>query len=1001
MLEGALGLGQVEHPADDRGQSGWHLGDYELLDEVARGGMGIVYRARQVSLNRIVAVKLILIGRLADKGAIRRFQGEAASAAKLRHPNIVAIHEIGEEGGQHFFSMDYVEGQNLADVIRQQPISMRQAASFLKAIAEAIHYAHEQGLIHRDLKPSNILIDGAFEPRITDFGLARDLKADSDLTLTGQVLGSPNYISPEQASGKTAVSVASDVYSLGAILYHLLSGRPPFAAETLTDTLQQVATKEAVSPRLLNPSVPKDLETICLKCLEKEPAKRYATAAALAQDLGRFLDDAPIAARPVTRAERAWRWCRRKPVIAGLTAAVTLSIVLGFVGIVWQWRRAEQHAAESRRNLYAADMMLAQAALEAGNTGRAHELLQRYLPRRGEEDLRGWEWRYAWDQCRSTDLFTLEGHTLTVGALALATNGTILASGGFDGSIILWDLQTKKPIRTLPEPKGIYGLAFSKDEKELIVGTAAGEVSFWNCETWQKVTPLTNLTFIRSLTISPDGKLLAVFGLRILTLWNLADRREIKRFPLRGTSELIHGGIAFSPDSSVLAYSKGDGAIVLWNIPKATTIDELKGHQRYVSALAFSPDGSTLVSGSRDRTVRVWDPASGSELHRITNFASFVGGLAFSPDGGVLAVVGAAQGVKLFETRSWEEINTFNGHLDVVGVVVFAPNGKTILTASKDLTIKCWPVAANNEPRARRLPADVNSAALLPGAEGLYLSHTNQTVSFWRTDPVREIGRYSFQEARGFSAGMFSPDGKLWVAATTNGVVQIFDHAKERFIADLPLAVTTALGPKFAFSADGSMLAGRGKDYTCRVWRVVANADATPVVSEVAAFEMSKRRVWCLRLSPTGRLLAIGYDSGLAEIWNITTRQKLASLVGDKWSLSDIAITRDESTVVTASGSGKVRIWNLKSAREVGGSLSGQLASMQSVAFSQDESRLAGAGGDGTVRIWDMRSRQEVATLKLHNERIDRVAFRGDDSLVALAADGFGDARVFVLRAPK
>src|SRR5262245_54759970 len=285
-LEGALLLGSPDSPkmADRVESAKGRFGDFELLDEIARGGMGVVYRARQVSLNRIVAVKLILFGQLSDDTALRRFRAEANAAAKLHHPNIVGIHEVGEQGGQHFFSMDYVGGKNLADFMREQPISARHAARLLKTIAEAIHYAHGQGIIHRDLKPSNILIDGAFEPRITDFGLAKDLSLDSDLTLTGQVLGSPHYIAPEQCGSltpslshsmgevarragegseenvstenaksqivnrKSQISASSDIYSLGAILYHLLTGRPPFAAETLTQTLLQVANNEPIAP---------------------------------------------------------------------------------------------------------------------------------------------------------------------------------------------------------------------------------------------------------------------------------------------------------------------------------------------------------------------------------------------------------------------------------------------------------------------------------------------------------------------------------------------------------------------------------------------------------------------------------------------------------------------------------------------------------------------------------------------------------------------------------
>src|SRR3989454_3548835 len=331
------------------------FGDYELLEEIARGGMGIVYRARHVSLDRIVAVKMLLFGPLASAEFVKRFRAEASAAASLQHPNIVAIHEVGVHQGQQYFAMDYVDGQSLAKLLANGPLVARNAASYLKTIAEAIHYAHERGLLHRDLKPSNVLIDASDQPRVTDFGLARRLDGDSELTVTGQVLGSPNYMPPEQARGKRGkVSRRSDVYSLGAMLYHLLTGRPPFVGEAITDTLEQVLNAEPVSPRLLHPSLPRDLETICLKCLEKEPDKRYATAQALADELGRFLNHEPVHALPVSRAERIWRWCRRKPALAtALAVALLLLLVLLTGGPVLTYRVNRARKAEAIERLRA------------------------------------------------------------------------------------------------------------------------------------------------------------------------------------------------------------------------------------------------------------------------------------------------------------------------------------------------------------------------------------------------------------------------------------------------------------------------------------------------------------------------------------------------------------------------------------------------------------------------------------------------------------------------
>lgn len=321
-----------------------YFGDYELIHEIARGGMGVVYAARQVSLNRIVAVKMILSGALASEKDVQRFRAEAEAAANLRHPNIVTIHEIGQHKGQHYFSMEYIDGQNLAEVGRGQPMSARGAAECVKTLAEAVDYAHLQGTLHRDLKPSNVLLDEHGQPHITDFGLAKRLREDASLTATGQVLGTPSFIPPELAAGRhESVGPHTDLYALGAILYFLLTGRAPFAGQNLEETLTQVLNKEPVPPRTINPAVPRDLETICLKCLEKDWQRRYPKASELARDLDRFLLGEPVHARPAGQMEKLWRWACRHSVVAtlatGLMVALVALIAL-FIALVWRARPA-------------------------------------------------------------------------------------------------------------------------------------------------------------------------------------------------------------------------------------------------------------------------------------------------------------------------------------------------------------------------------------------------------------------------------------------------------------------------------------------------------------------------------------------------------------------------------------------------------------------------------------------------------------------------------------
>jgi len=372
------------------------FGDYEIIEETARGGMGVVYKARQLSLNRVVAVKMILSGALAGDSERRRFRTEAETAARLQHPNIVAIHEVGEHEGHPFFSMDFVEGQSLAEIARHQPLPATRAARYLKTIAEAVQFAHSRGVLHRDLKPSNILIDQNDQPRITDFGLAKQLDDHQQstlhhqLTITGEVLGSPNFMPPEQAMGCARdVSSTSDVYSLGAILYQLLTGRPPFMAVTLTQTLRMVVEAEPASPKLLNPSVPRDLETICLKCLQKEPRKRYGSARSLADDLGRVLFDEPILARPASRAEKAWRWCRRNPSLAGsLAAAGALLLIVAVGSPIAAFRiNRERVLSETARKKAVAEE--AKAKTEAARSDQIARLLKNMLKGVGPSKAKG------------------------------------------------------------------------------------------------------------------------------------------------------------------------------------------------------------------------------------------------------------------------------------------------------------------------------------------------------------------------------------------------------------------------------------------------------------------------------------------------------------------------------------------------------------------------------------------------------------------------------------
>src|SRR6266566_2466918 len=326
------------------------FGDYELLEEIGRGGQGVVYRARQKSLNRIVALKVIGLAHWATEAHVKRFRMEAEAAAHLDDPRIVPIYEIGERDGACYFSMKLIEGGQLDNVIGSELMPGREAAELMAKLAHTLHHAHQNGVLHRDVKPGNILLDAKGEPHLTDFGLARLVETESTVTRTLEVLGTPGYMAPEQAAGNnTQLTSATDVYGLGAVLYQLLTGHPPFAGGTTYETVHMVLETQPRQPRLCNPKVDRDLETICLKCLEKEPARRYVSAQALAEDIERFLRNEPIRSRRSSRLEHAWRWCKRKPLVASLIAALIMVVAIGLAGALWELQRVQAERVLVRR----------------------------------------------------------------------------------------------------------------------------------------------------------------------------------------------------------------------------------------------------------------------------------------------------------------------------------------------------------------------------------------------------------------------------------------------------------------------------------------------------------------------------------------------------------------------------------------------------------------------------------------------------------------------------
>ena len=473
------------------------VGGYEIVEEIARGGMGVVYRARQVRLNRVVALKMIAGGALASPSMVERFRAEAEAAAQLDHPNIVPIYEVGEAGGQHYFSARLIEGGSLeqrlgeyaapsAPVDRAEALErQRRAARLMVGVARAVHFAHQHGILHRDLKPGNILIDTNGEPQVTDFGIAKQLTGRGPVTQSFAVLGTPDYMAPEQATGEPGrLSTAADVFSLGVVLYQLLTNRLPFRGASPLETMRKVVEDDPAPPHTVNAAVDRDLETICLKCLAKRAPDRYGSAEAFADDLARWLAGEPIAARPVTATERVWRWCRQQPIVASLSTALAAAIVVGIVMSGTQWRRAERNAVALRESLYAADMSVAFQAWNAGNVTQARDLLEAQRPHDGQSELRTFEWRYLFGLTRSSERLSIAAGQAGVWGLAISPDAHLLATGMGDGKIRLWALPSGAPVATLDGGGHLtYCLAFSPDGTLLAASTDTHDVHVWDVAT--------------------------------------------------------------------------------------------------------------------------------------------------------------------------------------------------------------------------------------------------------------------------------------------------------------------------------------------------------------------------------------------------------------------------------------------------------------------------------------------------------------------------------------
>lgn len=995
-----------------------YFGDYELLEEIARGGMGVVYRARQVSLNRAVALKMILAGHLATPALKQRFHTEAEAAARLDHPHIVPIYEIGEHDGQHYFSMKLVEGGTLAGLTASRKSAaalasgdnaalFQRAATVMAAVARAVHYAHQRGILHRDLKPTNILLDDKGEPHITDFGLAKLAEDDSELTISIAVLGTPAYMSPEQAAGQSkGLTTATDIYSLGAILYELLTGQPPFRAETTVEILRQVGEKEPPRPRVLVPALDSDLETVCLKCLNKDPGQRYGSAEMLAEDLDRWRHGEPIQARPVSTAERLRSWCRRKPALATSLFAVVVLFVIVVIGspiAVFRINRERQRAQElgetEARRAYAADMNLVQRALEMNNRGRALEMLSRYrqgtdLPGR---DLRGWEWRYLWNQCQSDAESVFFKGASWATALSVSHDGALLAVANQDSGVSVFERATRRRTAHLAASGHMVRAVFSPTDPLLAYSSvptfgSTGTnylVRLWNSVSQQIVKTFPIGGLCGGVAFSEDGQTLAIYAEspdNRITIWRVSDGERLASYATPDSSPTAGTPFAATRDLRYAAHTTPDG--------KVRVIDLGTGRERwppcqaaedYVWALAFSADGKILASGSgfADSEIRLWDADSGRRLGQLKGHGSQVCVLLFSEDGKTLISSGNDQTIRLWDVTdpaNGRLLSTLRGHTRALTSLAWLPDKTTLVSGSEDFSVCFWNTKKTPEAQRRiSLPVLAPLWRFTPDSKSL--------VAFEVDEPAPKVARWhgiGFQERQSLldlstniQEAWFSPDARWLAVSQRGGHIQIYDVQK----GSLSCAFTTPaeFPAPWEFTRDGtSLMLLYRHDNSMHEWNLQTGRETRSWRGVSGRFTgaFSSDGNWYLAsiLNPDASFPTVLSELSSGREKNLNSRWYVSASFSPDSKL--FALSRWGSSV-------EVSLWETASLKKLA-TFGGFASVVWSVAFSPDQKRLAtSSSGNEAVQLWDKESQESLLTLPGHGAAFDSVAFSPDGNTLA------------------
>ncbi len=1026
--------------ANSLGEPAGNGNRFQLLQRVGLGACGAVWRALDTRLQRTVALKVPHPGLVSSPEALERFHREARAAAQLRHPGIVTVHEVTAHQGLPALVEDFIDGEPLRDLLARRRLTYRETAQLIAEVAEALHYAHRMGAVHRDIKPANIMVKpdgpaGELRPLLVDFGLARNGGAEITLTLEGQIVGTPAYMSPEQAGGEGhGVDRRTDVYSLGVVLYEMLTGELPFRGGKAL-LLQQILHEEPRRPRSVNPAIPRDLETVCLKAMARELDRRYASAGDLADDLRRFLRGEPVRARPVGWAERGLRWVRRRPTLAAL-AGVSGLAALALFGVAWaaldaarlrdafaetDRLRGEQTTLRARAEagLYHQRVLLASREWSAGNVGRTQQLLEDCEPA-----LRGWEWNYLRGLCH-TDLLTLRHRSVrpgwwTVTSVAWSPDGKWLLSGCKDGGVHLWDAATGHHERLLGTHEGgVMAVAWGSDSRHAASAGLDQIVRIWDTVRGTELHILQgHYGHVYSVAFSPDGRQLAsgsgewlenIYpvnpGRAEVRLWDVNSGRKLRSWPA-GPHDVV--GLAFHPDGRTLAAACGSwmarpgrgapGELILLPLDGAAARRILRGHAGPLTGVVYSPDGKYLATSSLDQTVKIWDAVGGTEVNTLRGHRDWVRGVAFSPDGRRVASAGADAVVKVWGVPKGDELLTLRGHTQAVSAVAFRPDGRRLASAAGDQSIKIWDAVREPEgPRYVGHAGAVVALGLSPDGTVCYSAANPATggeVHAWRTDTARRLREYQGSTAP-INVLAVSADGRFLAAGRNDGTVQIWETATGRKLSTAPGHVGSVRG--LAFTADSQRLLSVGLH---RDVAAVPNDGAGGWQQEFQVCDLAHGKMqrlashagipWprSLAIHPQEDVAIVGDDRGTVRLWDMTSLGAVTEWSAHERVVCGLAFRADGKRLASASWDNTVKVWDVTS-RQAICTLRGHSRNVLGVAFSPDGRRLASAGEDRMVKLWNPESGWETLTLTGHADIVTAVAFSPDGRrLLSASLDG-------------